>query len=259
MACFICDLVTTETHRIVEMTTSTRGIPLDSVLYNFISKYFDVEIDEGAIVCDTCAALLDALDRFRCELEDVEHMLQLQITRKYKLNEMQVCRLDDRTAKRYRKGAYRRFACVECSFETDFADCLMPHSWRHDHQTIPANNSPISGGRSFSSDICRSCNLAFSSNESLALHSNEFHGDDDGDGDDVDADSMNTATSPAHLESDAECDDNDLIGLGSETNAAGDYSLQCEVSFDPSLQIARPNSISDLPVTEVSGDIQLPP
>lgn len=222
MSCFICDLVASETHKIVDTRTSYRGIALDNVLYDFISKYFDVEIDDGDIVCDTCAALLDAMDRFRCELDNVESMLQLQITRKYKLNEVQLCRLDDRTARRFRKGTYQRFACVECSFETDFVDCLIPHSWRHEHLADFIKTSPVVVDRSptISRGICRSCNLAFDTDELLELHLLEFHADV------VDLDPVNDDASPIQLEIDAEGENDGE----DEIAACNDDLPQCEVS-----------------------------
>lgn len=177
MSCFICGLVSYETHSIIDTRTLYRDITLDNVVYDFISKYFDIEIEDEDIVCDTCVALLEALDRLRCELEDVERMLLLQVNRKYKLGEARVCPMDDRTAQRYQKGTYERFACVECSFETDFADCLMPHSWRHDYQPDFKKRSPIETDHSIDADVCSVCDLVFSCGELLEWHFQEFHGD----------------------------------------------------------------------------------
>lgn len=229
MSCFICDLMAPETHKIFETMTSYRGIPLYNVLYDFMSKYFDVKIDGGDIVCDTCSALLNAMDRFRCELEIVEHMLQLQITRKYKLNESQVVRLNDRTAKHFHKGTRKLFACVECPFETDFADCLMPHCWLHEHQTefLKSSSSAvvdISLGR----NVCHSCKLRLSTDETLEAHLLEFHDDD------AESDPMND-TSPVLLEIDAESEINDgsdhdeAVAFNETKENVMEDSLQCEV------------------------------
>lgn len=227
MSCFICDLVTSETHKIFETITLYRGIPLYNVLYDFISKYFDVEIDDADIVCDTCNTLLDALDRFRCEFDNVERMLQLQITQKYKLNEIEVCRL----AKHFHKGTNKRFGCVECSFETDFADCLMPHSWLHEHRTDFANTSTaLWADHSFGTNVCDNCNVDFSTGELLESHLLEFHADK------VDSDPNNDAR-PIQLESDAESENNDASFIdetiacdGKSQNSVNDDMLQCKVS-----------------------------
>lgn len=171
MSCFVCDSVTPETHKILEET------PLCNVLYDFISKSFDVEIYDADIVCDACKTILDAMDHFRCELVALEQMLQLQITRKYKLNEPQVYRLDDQSARRYRKGESHRFACVECSFETDFVDCLSPHNWIHEHQGgfVKSSSSVLDFTSDCETNVCPRCNVSFSTNELLELHSLEFH------------------------------------------------------------------------------------
>lgn len=230
MTCFICDLVAPETHKILDTTTSYRGKPLYNVLYDFISKFIDVEIDDDDIVCQTCSALLDALDRFQCELDNVEHMLQLQIERKYKLSETQVCRLDDRTARNCHKGTEKRFGCVECSFETDFADCLRPHSWLHEHQTALSQTSTIESDGSVAINCCHTCNLGFSTDELLESHSNVFHASD------VDSNSNNDV-SPVQLviEAQSENDDGSEIIESEACIETGENSitdkLQCEVSF----------------------------
>lgn len=230
MSCFICDLVSSETHSIIDTRTLYRDMPLDNVVYDFISKYFDVEIEDEDIVCDTCVALLEALDRFRCELEDVERMLLLQINRKYKLGEAQICPVDDETAQRYQKGTYQRFACVDCSFETDFADCLMPHSWRHDYQPDFKKRSPIETDHLLDADVCSVCDLAFSCGELLESHFHEFHGDL------VTTDVVNDDASPVQQEIDAQGANDDSVNneetpVSNETNGEviSDLLL-CDVS-----------------------------
>lgn len=230
MSCLICDLVASETHEILETTTSCRGIPLYNVLYDFIGKHFDVEIDSGDIVCETCSALLDAMDRFRCELDNVEHMLQTQITRKYKLNETQVCRLDDRTAKHYQKGTRQRFACVECPFETDFADCLLPHRWLHDHQTDFIKTLPAAVDLTVGTYVCHSCKLSFCTDETLEAHVLEFHTDEAG------SEALNNA-SPVELDIDVESENED--GRDHDETA-------------PPCSEANHNSTEDMPECEVS-------
>lgn len=228
MSCFICDLVTSETYKIFDTITLYRGIPLYNVLYDFISKYFDVEIDDADIVCNTCNTLLDALNRFRCEFDNVERMLQSQITRKYKLKETQVCRL----TKHFHKGTNKRFGCVECSFETDFVDCLMPHNWLHEHQTDFVNTSTASlVDHSFGTNICDNCNVDFSTSELLELHLLEFHADK------VDS-NPNSDTLSVQLESDGESENNDASFIdetvacdGRNHNPVNDNVLQCKVSW----------------------------
>lgn len=229
MSCFICDLVAPETHKILDAITSYRGIPLYHVLYDFVSKHLDVKINDDDIVCETCCALLDAMDCFRCKLDDVEHMLQLQIARKYKLcDERPICRLDDRAATKYRKGTEKQFACVECAFETDFADCLMPHSWRHEHRADAIKNPiPVKDG-SADSNVCRSCHLGFSADELLETHLAEFHTKD------VESGSRNVAESiELELVIDAEGDTDDGNYVEDEVNEANESiadDLQCAVS-----------------------------
>lgn len=229
MSCFICGLVASETHEILETTTSCRGIPLYNVLYDFIGKYFDVEIGSGDVVCETCSALLDAMDRLRFELDNVEYMLQTQITRKYKLNETQVCRLDDRTARHYQKGTQQRFACVECPFETDFADCLLPHRWLHDHQTDFINTLAAADASMLGTYVCHSCKLSFCTDESLEAHSLEFHADEDR------SEAINNA-SPVELDIDDES--------GNEAGCEHDETAPCSETND--------NSVGDMPECDVS-------
>lgn len=231
MSCFICDLVAPETHKILDAISSYRGIPLYHVLYDFVSKHFDVKISDDDIVCETCCALLDAMDCFRCKLDDVEHMLQLQIARKYKLcDEKPICRLDDRTAMKYRKGTGKQFACVECSFETDFADCLMPHSWRHEHRADVTKNPTPVNDRSVDKNVCHSCHLGFSADELLETHLLEFHTKD------VESGSRNVAASiELELVIDTEGDTDDGNN-GEEDIASNEVNenltddLQCVVS-----------------------------
>lgn len=231
MSCFICDLRTPESHKILRTMTSYRGVPLYNLLYDFISKYFDVEVDDEDMVCTTCCALLDALDRLRCELDNVEQMLQLQITRKYKLSEAnRMCRLDERTAKLFRRGVNRRFACVQCLFEVDFADCLLPHSWFHDQKIDLINNCVETWfDCSLATNDCADCTLSFGTNAILQSHLREFHADSEPifDASDVqlniDADSENDESINYVYEGDTTC--NDTI-----ENATTNDLLRCDVS-----------------------------
>lgn len=177
MTCFICDLRSTpNVYNINKIRSKYRNIPLTEIIYEFIGNSFEINVSDDAVICGTCKLLLDTIDEYNIQMENIENLLMKQIRRTYKLNddETQICTLDAETIKLFTKGSSEnRFSCVECTFQTNIQDCLIPHSWMHtknqERTTVSRNNHHIAD------HICFHCNLSFPNENWFQSHNFLFH------------------------------------------------------------------------------------
>lgn len=177
MECFMCDSVQCANLIICNAKTKYRKIPLTSILYDFIGSDFEIAIGNEERICEMCKMIFDEFDRLRCKLDNIENILTHKLHRKYKFdsrNELPAIRLDEQTANRFAIGQNeQKFQCKNCSFSTDFLDCLTPHNLMHQNQSAVDDLH-------FIEFPCKNCRVILPTEVLFREHNRLFHSDENG-------------------------------------------------------------------------------
>lgn len=200
MECVICDSVQINDISICNARTKYRKISLVSLLDDFIGSDFEIAIGNDERICRMCKVIFDELDLLRFKLKNIENIIAHKLHRKYKFDrtkELPAIRLDEQTANTFIKGQNgQKFQCENCTFSTDFLDCLTSHNLMHQNEHnvehIEISDFP-----------CENCHLILPTEYLFRKHNRLFHSDGD---DHIDFSLENTRTDLGDVDGDLEQD-----------------------------------------------------
>lgn len=174
MECFLCTGRDSVNLKICNATTKYQRIPIASILHGFAGNdNIEIAITNTDAICLMCKLLLDEYDCMRNELRNIQNIIAYKLHRKYQFDDnhsmLPAIRLNEDTANLFVCGNNEhRFQCAQCSFSTDFQDCLLPHSLYHHSITA----IPVAANDDFA---CKNCQLILPSVVLFDRHATIFH------------------------------------------------------------------------------------